>query len=149
PFDHPAGLSFSLSERQEAGRTRSDLRDVCEALAETGYSLCRVAYRSIFARAWDRLRRSSVGHSSRIEAIGGISCVRLSLSAGFDGRCLATLERASERGDLIVAYGHPHSLHSGDPQDERWLIPFLERVRDMRRENLVQVRLPRDLVGSS
>lgn len=146
PFDHPAGWSFSLSERREAGRVRNDLRDVCEALAETGYSLCRVAYRSIFSRVWDRLRRPSTGHASEVKPIGGIACMRLSLSAGFDGRSLATLERASEAGDLVVAYGHPHSLHCGDPQDERWLVPFLERVRDMRRENRLQVRLPREFV---
>jgi hypothetical protein len=52
------------------------------------------------------------------------------------------LDRCVERGGLVVAYGHPHSLHAGGSQDERYLVPFLERVSAYRANHQLEVILP-------
>lgn len=54
PFDYAGGWSFSLAERREAGRRRTTVRRLCEALRETGYRFCRLAYSPIGERiaAW-------------------------------------------------------------------------------------------------
>lgn len=50
PFDYAGGWSFSLAERREAGRRRTTVRRLCEALRETGYRFCRLAYSPIGER---------------------------------------------------------------------------------------------------
>jgi Polysaccharide deacetylase len=149
PFDYPSGWSFSLAERREAKGERTDLLDLCQALGETGYRICRVAYcplPSRFAKLIFRGRTPSVSH---IEQIGRVACVRLKTSAGFDSVNLAMLDRCVEQGGIAVVYGHPHSLRAGNSQDESCLVPFLKKVRRLRHEGLVQVRLPRDLMQES
>jgi peptidoglycan/xylan/chitin deacetylase (PgdA/CDA1 family) len=145
PFDHPAGLSFSLSERREARDDRTDLRTLCETLLDAGYRFCRVAYRPFLQRALDRLLRRRFDHLGRLESIAGITCARLNTPGGFDGDTMRALERNARRRSLTVAYGHPHSLTLGSSQDERHFVPFLERVRELRSRGLLEVACPRDL----
>ncbi len=147
PFDHPRSWSFSLSERREAGSDRTDLGRLCGALREAGYRFCRVAYRPILQRLADRLLRRRFDHLGRLETINGLACARLNTPGGFGEDTLKSLERNVQRGGLVVAYGHPHSLTLPTSQDERHLVPFLERVRELRSRGLLQVVRPRDLSG--
>ncbi|HXH25935.1 MAG TPA: polysaccharide deacetylase family protein [Vicinamibacterales bacterium] len=147
PFDYPAGWSVSLGERREAGRTRTDLARLCEALEETGYRFCRVAYRPLAQRVAEWCLGRRLDRPSRIEHIGAIACVRLNTAGGFGPPALAMLDRCVRSGGLTVVYGHPHSLAAGDSQDERVLVPFLRRVRELQRERLAEVILPRQLWG--
>lgn len=145
PFDHPGRLAFSLSERRECRGPRTNLPTLCAALRRSGYRLCRVTY----ATPWDRLSRLILGRrrerESRIERIGGLACLRLNTSGGF--RDLAhRLEVSTGRPGVLVAYGHPHSLHAGNAQDETYLRPFLAKVRDLCRTGALQPVLPRDLL---
>jgi len=145
PFDYPAGLSFSLSERRAAPEERTDLRRLCEALAETGYRFCRVAYRPLPQRLWERVLGRRTDAPARVRTIAGISCVRLNTPCGFDAPSVAMLDRCSAQGGIAVVYGHPHSLSAENSQDERYLRPFLERLARARAARRLAVRLPRDL----
>jgi peptidoglycan/xylan/chitin deacetylase (PgdA/CDA1 family) len=145
PFDYAAGLSFSRSERRLVPRGRTDLGILCRALAATGYDFCRVAYRPWPLRAADRLARRRVDRPGRLERIGGIACARLNTPGGFADETVAVVERAARTGGMAVVYGHPHSLHAGNAQDERWLRPFLDRVRRLRADRGLEIVLPRAL----
>jgi len=147
PFDYPAGWSFSLSERRRVKAERTDLRQLCEALYETGYGFCRVAYLPLHLRFVERLLRRRLPTLSYVESIAGIPCVRMNGAAGFDVPALTVLNRCASSGGIAVVYGHPHSLDSGNAQDEVWLRPFLERVDQLRRQGQIQTCLPRELLG--
>jgi peptidoglycan/xylan/chitin deacetylase (PgdA/CDA1 family) len=149
PFDYPARQSISLSERREAGRTRTDVGRLCEALCETGYRFSRLAYRPILQRIAEWCVGRRLDRPSRLERIGGVHCVRLNTPGGFDQPMQEMVDRSIERGGLIVAYGHPHSLYAGNSQDERHLLPFLRRIVDHRRAGRLEVVLPSDLSEGS
>jgi len=146
PFDYPAGWSFSLSERREAGRERTDLWGLCVGLRETGYRFCRVEYQAMHLRFAEKLIGRRVNGPGRVELIAGITCVRLNTPCGFDARTLTLLDRCVTKGGLLVVYGHPHSLHVGNSQDELCLLPFLEHVELLRNQGLIRICLPKELV---
>jgi len=146
PFDYPAGYSFSISERRATNGQRTDLSKLCCALNYTGYRFCRVAYRPIAIQLMERISRRAVERPSRLEQIDGITCVRLNIEAGFDSTSLRLLERGAHAGGLVVVYGHPHSLHAGNSQDETWLVPFLRRIHSLAVQGLIRVGLPREFV---
>jgi len=148
PFDYAAGLSFSLAERREAGRNRVNLVRLCDALHESGYRFCRVAYRPMYQRLADRVLRRRFDQLGRTESIGGITCVRLNTPGGFAGGTRRSVRRCVERGALVVVWGHPHSLTLGNSQDQVHLIPFLEMISDLRDAGRLSICLPRDLDGS-
>jgi hypothetical protein len=146
PFDYAAGFSFSLSERINGGRDRVDLRRLCDALRETGYHVCRVSHRPMHVRIAERF----VGRLDRPvcpESIAGVTCLRLNTPGGFDASAKAVLTQCVQGGGTTIVYGHPHSLHSGNSQDERWLVPFLRELRDLRGRALLQISLPSHLNG--
>jgi hypothetical protein len=140
-----AGGSISLGERREAGRTRTDLRRLCDALAETGYQFCRVAYRPLLQRMAEWRSGRRLDRPARVERIGSVNCVRLNTTGGFDAPVMAMLEECVQARGVMVAYGHPHSLHAGASQDERHLVPFLRRVRQLQREQRLDTVLPTQL----
>jgi hypothetical protein len=146
PFDYPEGGAFSLSERREAGRKRTDLRRLCEALCEAGYRFCRVAYRPMHIWIAERLFGRRLDRSSSLEEVVGITCVRLNAPCGFDTQAVVLLNRYAMAGGLMVVYGHPHSLRAGNTQDEKWLVPFLQQVQRLRQQGLLRICLPRELV---
>jgi len=145
PFDYAPAGSISLSERLRAGPDRIDLTRLCATLRETGYAVCRVSYRAAYRRALDRLLRRRVDWPVRPEFIAGVTCIRLNTPGGFATASEAVLTQSVARGGTTVVYGHPHSLHAGNSQDESWLIPFLKRVRSLCDQGLLSVCLPRDL----
>jgi peptidoglycan/xylan/chitin deacetylase (PgdA/CDA1 family) len=145
PFDFPSGLSFSLSERREAGADRSDLKRVCEVLVETGYRVCRVSFRSLAKRLAERLTGRRADDPERVRRIAGMRCLRLNTPGGFDGAAVAMLERTAREGGLAVVYGHPHSLLSGNEQDQSHLVRLLERLAVLRASGSIRVALPREL----
>lgn len=149
PFDYAAGWSFSLSERREARGDRTDLRRLCAALGESGYRFCRVAYRPLLQRVTEQLLGRRLDHRGQMETIAGITCVRLNTPGGFDDAATTMIERVSRDGGLAVVYGHPHSLHASNSQDERRLIPFLDRVRELRDEGRLRPMLPRDVLTTT
>jgi hypothetical protein len=148
PFDHPAGFSFSLSERREAGRSRVNLARLCEILRETGYRFCRVAYRPMYQRLANRVLGRRFEQLGRTESIRGITCVRLNTPGGFASATERSVKRCVEQGALVVVWGHPHSLTSGNSQDEAHLISFLEMISALRDAGKLTVCLPRELDGS-
>ncbi len=145
PFDYPWGWSFSLSERRQAGRDRTDLRRLCDALRQTGYRFCRVAYRPIYWRLAERLLGHRLDRLSRLETIAGIACVRLTTAAGFDTRAMTMLNRCAATGGLVVVYGHPHSLRASNSQNETWLMSFLQQARHLHNTGSIRIYLPAEL----
>ncbi|MCC7009052.1 MAG: polysaccharide deacetylase family protein [Acidobacteria bacterium] len=148
PFDYWRAGSISLAERREAGAGRIDLSTLCGALVESGYRFCRVAYRPWWQRAAEWWRGRRLDRPATVERIGGVTCVRLNTPGGFDAAALDMVDACAAEGGLIVAYGHPHSLHAGNSQDERHLVPFLERVRAHRRAGRLDVVLPREIIAA-
>ena len=147
PFDYPRGLSFSRSERRAVPRDRTGLGHLCQALNETGYDFCRVAYRSLGQRALDRMAGRRTDKPTRLGRIGQVHCARLNTPCGFATGTLAVVDHAAREGGLVVAYGHPHSLRGNGAQAERWLVPFLDHVRQLRQEGQLEVVLPRELTA--
>lgn len=143
PFDYLRRLSLSLAERREAPSHRTDLRKLCETLAETGYRFCRVAYRPLNERLMDRLAPRPEP-PRRPETIEGVTCLRLN-GFGFLPATSHLLDRCVATGGLAVVYAHPHSIREGKSQDESLLVPFLERVRAYRRAGRLRICLPRDV----
>lgn len=149
PFDFPERLSISLSERRAGSPERMSLGPLCAALRETGYRFGRVAYRSALQRLRDRLAGRRIEKPVRPEWIAGLLCARLNTPGGFDSDAQEIVMRAAEGGGLAVVYGHPHSLHSGNSQDEKHLLRFLGLVRDLRRSRGLRVVLPRQIVAAA
>ncbi|HWR50084.1 MAG TPA: polysaccharide deacetylase family protein [Bryobacteraceae bacterium] len=147
PFDYARRASISISERRQAGSARTNLSGLCTALAATGYRFCRVAYRPIWERVWGVVSRKAWNRPARLEAIAGIQCVRMNMGTGFDAEPRAFLAEHAGQGGLFIATGHPHSLHSGGPQDLEHLRRFLELVADLRSRNILEVSLPAALLA--
>jgi polysaccharide deacetylase len=149
PYDFLRVLSISLAERREAGRDRTDLRRLCEALNECGYRTARVFYMSLPRRLMRGLFGRRMEGPSQRSRIAGVSCVRLNTPCGFGEQTRNMLERCARDGGLTVAYAHPHSLSSPGLQDRAHLIPFLQRVCELRRERRLEVVLPADLLDGA
>jgi len=147
PFDFPERGSISLSERRTAGTQRIGLRALCEELNETGYRFCRVAYRPWKTRLAELVMRKRIDRPSRIERIAGVSCIRLNTPGGFNGPALSMLDRSQD--GYVVVYGHPHSVTSGNSQDVKFLVPFLQKVKDLRRAGKLQVLRPKEVLASA
>jgi len=148
PWDYPGKLAISLSERREAKSGRTDLPGLCKCLREAGYRFARVTYHPLPEHIWLRLFRRRLFKAGKLERIGGLTCVRLNTPCGFAERTLRVVEYFAKQGKgIVVVYAHPHSLNSGGPQDEKYLIPFFDRVAELRAEGRLEVVLPRDLVG--
>lgn len=145
PFDYPAGLSFSLSERREAGRERVHLGVLCEALFLTGYRFCRVSYRPLHIRLAQIALRRRIDRPARIESIRGVRCVRVNTPGGFDAPAQAMLRRCAEEGGVVVAYGHPHSAFAGGSQDARHVEEFLAEFSRLRALGRAEAILPREM----
>ena len=145
PFDYPAGLSFSWSERRMAPKVRTNLSQLCKVLAETGYRFCRVAYRPLKQRLAEILVRRELYQPSILENIHGITCTRLNTPGGFMADTEWVLELCIQQGGVLVVYGHPHSLSSGNSQDWIWLEPFLQKLRLLQQNGLIDICLPRQL----
>jgi peptidoglycan/xylan/chitin deacetylase (PgdA/CDA1 family) len=146
PFDYPPAGSFSLSERREAGSNRTDLKILCEGLAQTGYNFCRVAYRPMHIRIAERLSGRRIDRPSQLTKIAGVSCVRLN-SGGFEAPTLRLIERCAREGGIAVIYGHPHSATAGGSQDISLFTKVLELIVRLRAEKLLEVRLPSQLAA--
>ena len=145
PFDCPARLAFSLSERREVRRDRIDLSCLCTALKETGYRMARVTYRALPYQIVERLARRPMDRPVGLQRIGGLPCLRLNTLGGFAGDTRAMVERCARDGGIAVIYGHPHSLHAGNSQDRRHLVPLLDRIGELRSAGRLHVLLPREL----
>lgn len=149
PFDYPAGWSFSLSERKAVKNERTDLRRLCETLAECGYRFCRVCYRPMAQRLAELLRRKRTVRPVRPENISGISCIRLNTQAGFDKVTRMAVQHCAAKGGWVVAYGHPHALLSRHAQSESFFLPFLELITGLREAGMLDICLPRDIARAS
>jgi peptidoglycan/xylan/chitin deacetylase (PgdA/CDA1 family) len=147
PFDYPRRWSISLSERREAGRQRVGIKTLCDALLETRYQFCRVAYRPIYTRCLESVLRRRIEQPVRPENIAGITCLRLNTRCGFSSQLRQTLTRQLREGGMWVIYGHPHSTTNRDtPQALEALEEMLALVRKWKYEGSVDVTLPRDIV---
>ncbi|MEO8097244.1 MAG: polysaccharide deacetylase family protein [Acidobacteriota bacterium] len=146
PFDYPQAGSFSIAERREAGRDRTDLKQLCESLAETGYTFCRVAYRPLHIRIAEMLSRRRIDLPSRAHAIAGVCCVRVNAS-GFEASTLRLIERCAERGGIAIIYGHPHSATAGGSQDISLYVKVLDLLARLRREKRMDVCVPRQITA--
>ncbi len=149
PFDYPSGWSFSMSERREAGKDRTDLKMLCETLQETGYKFCRVGYRPLVHRVADRLRGRQIYQPSELEQIAGIVCLKTN-ACGFGAKSLDVLDRSVKSGKTLVIYGHPHSLSDASNTQRFDLFEnFLKVIRDLREAGKIRCLLPRDLLAEN
>jgi peptidoglycan/xylan/chitin deacetylase (PgdA/CDA1 family) len=148
PFDYPAALSFSLSERREAGRARSGVAALCDALVHTGYRVCRLAYRSLLWRGMEALAGRRLDRRANVRVIGGVRCVKLNTPCGFAEPTRNLIERGIGRGGVWVVYGHPHSASEEGPQSFRHLERFLRAAASWRDEGTLRPALPGRLVDA-
>lgn len=148
PFDFLPKWSISLSERREVKNDRIDLYRLCEALRKTGYLFSRVSYSTLYERFLERVLNKQSDHPSKLLNINNVMCLRLNTPGGFNGEVIKIMERCAHAGGFVVVYGHPHSLHSGNSQDEKYLIPFLQRVNSLIKSGDLEAVLPRQLVKS-
>jgi peptidoglycan/xylan/chitin deacetylase (PgdA/CDA1 family) len=147
PFDYPRALSFSLSERREVRGHRNGFGDLCEALEESGYSIVRGAYRPLPQRIAERLAGHRLDRPLPARRIGALTCLRLNTPGGFGPDAIGILRRCAAEGGVVTAYGHPHSLHGIDYQNEQWLVPFLQEARKLIQDGSLQAALPKEIGG--
>ena len=147
PWDYIRALSISVSERREARKYRVDLENLCEALGETGYRFCRIAYRSLPGRFLEKITGRRRCRPVRLERIAGITCLRLNTPCGFGPQTVEAVEHVSRAGGYVVIYAHPHSLSAENPQNERYLIQLMERVKALRQTGRLSVVQPRDITA--
>jgi peptidoglycan/xylan/chitin deacetylase (PgdA/CDA1 family) len=145
PFDYSRRLSISLSERLLAGRNHIGLKELCAMLNETGYKVCRTAYRSICERGNEFVYGRRKAEVARLESIAGVTSIRMNAPCGFDERTVAMLDYCVGQRGLLVAYAHPHSLSAGNSQDARHLVEFLKRASLYRNQGVLRYVLPRTL----
>lgn len=146
PMDYPAKLAFNLTERREVKHERTDLPRLCEALLETGYRFCRVSYQPFYIRALEKVfKRRLFPQASRPEKIAGLTCLRTNAPPGFDN--LALLERLVDQEGYILFYGHPHHLSTEKVEGEKYLIPLLDRIRQLRQAGRLKVALPKHFLS--
>jgi hypothetical protein len=67
--------------------------------------------------------------------------------AGFGETARSAVTRCAERGGWVIVYGHPHALSTGHAQGEKFLVPFLQFVAELRAAGKLNVCLPRDVVN--
>ena len=147
PFDYVPGWSISLAERREAGTDRTGLERLCETLRETGYRCCRVAYRPFSQRLAEYVCRRRLDTPQQPRGIAGVTCLRLNTPCGFGETSIRIVRRCAAEGGVVVVYGHPHSLRTGNSQDVSHLVPFLEEVQRLRAAGRIATPLPRQLVA--
>lgn len=150
PFDYARALSFSISERRSVPRDRIDVRRLCETLRETGYTFCRLAYRSLGLRMLDALNGREIHRPGELERIAGVSCLRVNTPCGFGDEARALIERHLDRGEggYWVMYGHPHSASDrSSSQSLGRLRKMLEALSRWRREGRVECVLPREITS--
>jgi hypothetical protein len=147
PFDHLAGWSVSLSERREVRKNRTDVKRLCDSLAECGYRFSRVAYRPLHRRLIDRVCGRRVEMPLRPEMIGRILTLRTNTPCGFAIETQHMVRRCASEGGFAVAYGHPHSLTADGPQGESHLVALFEVIDRVRREGKLRILLPREIEG--
>jgi peptidoglycan/xylan/chitin deacetylase (PgdA/CDA1 family) len=145
PFHYPAALSFSRSERREAGRTHIGFSELCRTLKLTGYRFCRAAYRPFPQRILEAVLRRPCDYPGALKSIAGVACVRLNAGCGFADRSIDMVRRCAREGGYAVLYGHPHSLSVPGPQSFDCLRRTLAIVKELVRNEQLQVVLPRDI----
>lgn len=146
PFDYALRLSISLSERLTVRRGRTDVGRLCEALAESGYRFCRLAYRPFRDRLSDLLHGYEVHRPSKPETISGVRCVRLNAPCGFHDVSRNLIERHLDRTGYWVLYGHPHSATDDDnPQSVRFVERTLAVLHEWRAAGRIRCIVPRDM----
>jgi hypothetical protein len=167
PFHYPRGWSFSVSELREAGMRRTTLARLCDALRETGYTFCRVAYEPLTERAAGLAGMMRGGRASGSEGafrpgppvtIAGITCVRIGPCGFGTARVSELCRRAASRGardkrgwpdNIVALYGHPHSIRSDDAtQSLDALRPTMAMVGEWMREGTVRCLRPSEVVAS-
>ncbi len=145
PFHYPGALSFSRSERNEAGPNHLGFSALCRALAVTGYRFCRAAYRPMPQRIMEALLRRSCDSPGTIKNIEGVSCLRLNAGCGFTDHAINMVRRCARDGGYAVLYGHPHSLSVDGPQSFAHLVRVLAVVRDLVNQKQLQVVRPSEI----
>lgn len=145
PFDCIQRLSISLSERLSVKSDRTDVYRLCEALKETGYKFTRISYRPLHQRAGEFLLNRRLDNPVFVEEIQGVKSVRLNSSGGFKEDVKFLIEKNLDRPGIIVVYGHPHSIQSGNSQDLKYLIPLMRYVAAMKTQKKINTLLPREL----
>jgi hypothetical protein len=145
PFHYPAALSFSRSERAEAGPGHLDFPQLCRALRATGYHFCRAAYRPLPQRLLERFLRRPCDAPGKLKQVEGVSCLRLNAGCGFAEPARHMVRRCARDGGYAVVYGHPHSLSTAGPQSFASLADLLAEVREMVEQGELTVMLPREL----
>lgn len=151
PFRYPRKLAPAFSERRIAGKHAVTIPALCIALRVAGYQFARVSYFPLPDYIRVRLFGGRAGQAGRLETISGLTCIRLNTPCGFGPPTLNLLDRVvrQQRGGFVVVYAHPHSLHNGSPQDEKYLIPFFERINALRRQGLLTVARPADVLAGT
>ena len=145
PFEYPQKFAPAFSERRIGGENHITLPMLCEALRNTGYRFARVSYYPLPQYVLMRLFKYQALKPIGVERISELPCVRLNTPVGFMTSTLSVLNRYIIKGKgIVVVWAHPHSLNLGNSQDERYLIPFLERVNELRHQDKLRVSLPSD-----
>jgi hypothetical protein len=146
PFDYAQGWSFSFAERREVKSERTDLRRLCATLFETGYRFCRVAYQPLHQKIFEKITGGLYPRDAEAEKIQNLVCLPLNTKGGFRGDTMNQVWRCIRKQTDVVVYGHPHSISSGNAQDEKWLLPFFEQIRHLANEGLIRPTLPREII---
>lgn len=129
PFSRPMSwygrMAFSLGDRAFGPlRPGANLGGLIKLAAASGYTWCRVSYRT----AWQRLRRKSGRALTKSwTASDGVACVPQHY-VGFDGSATLLLDQAVHSSVPLVVGGHPSGLTRQGPESLDHLRQFVARA---------------------
>ena len=149
PFRYPEKHAPAFSERHIAGKNAVTISNSMYGIARNRLSLCPHLILSVVTLCDASADEAALPKQlSHLETISGLTCMRLNTPGGSGPATMEMLERSVSCSDtgMVVVYARPDSLHNGGPQDEKYLIPFFERVATLCTQGRLHVALPRDLI---
>jgi peptidoglycan/xylan/chitin deacetylase (PgdA/CDA1 family) len=144
PHHYPTQYLRKLAVARDVSFSRLEIQDVCKALHETGYKTARILYGTI--PEFFKKKIFGIKHLTHdVEINNNIFCFRLSCAAGFTECAMNAVQEAIKHNNIAVIYAHPHSLKADNPQNVKYLIPFLEHVNELRSRGELWITTPSEI----
>lgn len=120
-----------------------EISHLLKALKQTKYHSCRLVYITIPEAIINKiLNEKEKSKTYNLLKFDDLFCFRLSCSAGFTNKAYEAVNDAILNKKVAVIYAHPHSLKAENPQNIKYLIPFLEYVSLLQNKGVLDITTP-------
>jgi peptidoglycan/xylan/chitin deacetylase (PgdA/CDA1 family) len=119
-----------------------EISHLLHALKQTKYQNCRLSYMTIPHAVVNKIFNKNESKAYDLLKFDDIFCFRLSCRAGFSNHAYEAVNNAILNKKIAVIYAHPHSLKAENPQNIKYLIPFLEYITLLRNKGVLDITTP-------